>query len=404
MEKIKYYDNKEEHGIIIDWAEAFRRYHKIIKKAKVTDPIYDPTTAPVYNAKYFLLLSERASGKTTNWIIMGMILNQMYGTVIQYIRQSEDMIAPSVAGNIFNVILSYNNGYYVDACTNGRYRGIYIHWKKAYFCNYDEKGKPCDIAPDPFLQFLSIDKNFDYKSSYNAPKGDLILFDEFIGKNYRGDEYVDFADLTCTIIRKRKSPIIVMLANTINYNSTYFKELEISREVKKLKVGNKGIFESEKGTLIYVEMIALKQSTIKQEINRLFYGFSNPKLAAITGGDVAWAFDPVPHIVNNDTDEIINRFFRIDVGDCMLQLDIVKTEDRGLIVNCHECSKTYKDSVIFTLGEIRDNQHIYGIGSNNPYAKLIWGLFEANKWYYDSNETGSMVKNYIKTYRQSRYI
>ena len=66
MEKIKYYDNKEEHGIIIDWAETFKRYHKIIKKAKVNDPIYDPTTAPVYNAKYFLIMSgssETSAGR-----------------------------------------------------------------------------------------------------------------------------------------------------------------------------------------------------------------------------------------------------------------------------------------------------------------------------------------------------
>ena len=402
--QIKYYDNKEEHGIIIDWKEVFKRYRKIIKGAKVQDPIYDPTTAPVELAKYFLLMSDRASGKTTGWILIGMILNDMYGTITQYIRQSEDMTAPSVAGDIFRVILSYNNGYYVDAVTGGKYRGIYIHWKKAYYCNYDERGRVVDKAPEPFLQFLSIDKNFDYKSTYNAPKGDLILFDEFIGKTYRPNEYVDFTDLTCTIIRKRKTPIIVMLANTINYNSMYFKELEISKQVKRLKVGNKEIFETDKGTRIYCELIALKQSTIKQEINRLFYGFNNPKLAAITGGEVAWAFDPVPHIVNNESDVIINRFFRIDTGDTLIQLDITKTEDRGLIINCHECTKTYSDSVIFTLDEIRDNQHIYGIGKNNPYCTLIWSLFEMNKWYYDSNETGSLVKNYIKMYRQSRYI
>lgn len=403
MEKIKYYDNKEEHGIIIDWQKVFKEYRRIIKAAGVTDPIYDPTTAPVNDAKYFELLSERSSGKTTNWLIIGCILNKMYGTIIQYVRQSEDMTAPSVAGEIFRVILSYNNGCYVPLLTDGKYRGIYIHWKKAYFCNYDKNGKPCDIASDNFLQFLSIDKNFDYKSSYNAPKGDLILYDEFIGKYTPTNEFVDFSDLTKTIIRKRKTPIIVMLANTINRNHIYFKELEISKAIKSLKVGQHTIETTEKGTRVYIELIGLKQSAIKQEINRLFYGFNNPKLAAITGGEIAWAFDPVPHIVNSETDEIINRFFRIDTGDVMLQLDIVKTEDRGLIINCHECTKTYKDSVIFTLGEIRENNQIYGIGKNNPYARLIWKLYEQNKFYYDSNETGSLVKNYLKTYRQSLY-
>lgn len=404
MEKIKYYDNKEEHGIIIDWPKVWKEYRKLIKGAKLSDPLYDPSTAPVTEAKYFVLMSERASGKTTNWLLVGMILNQMYGTVIQYVRQSEEMIKPSICGAIFNVILTYNCGYYVKAITGGKYYGIWIHWKKAYFVNYDENGKVKDVADDPFLQFLSIDNNINYKSGYAAPTGDLIIFDEFIGQSYRPNEFVDFCDLCSTIIRKRKTPIIVMLSNMINYNSQYFRELEISKEVKKLKVGNKIHCVTEKGTIIYVEIIGLKQSSIKQQVNRLFYGFDNPRLAAITGGDIAWAFDPVPHIVNSDTDVIINRIFRIDVGDTMLQLDIVKTEDRGLVINCHETTRTYTDSVIFTLGEIRDNQHIYGTGEkSNPYTRMIWRLYELNKWYYDSNETGSMVKNYIKTCRQMRY-
>lgn len=404
MEKIKFYDNKEEHGIIIDWQKVFKEYRRIIKAAKVSEPIYDPTTAPVTECKYIELLSERSSGKTTNWIIIGIILNKMYGTVTQYIRQSEDMIKPSVAGEIFRVILTYNNSCYIPLLTDGKYRGIYIHWKKAYFCNYDDNGKPCDVAPDPFLNFLSIDNNFDYKSGYNAPRGDLILFDEFIGKYCPPNEFVDFSDLTKTIIRFRKTPIIVMLANTINRNHQYFKELEISKAVKNLKVGQHTIETTEKGTRIYIEIIGLKQSAIKQEVNRLFYGFNNPKLNAITGGEIAWAFDPVPHIVNNDDDVIISRIFRIDTGDVMLQLDIVNTTDRGLIINCHECTKVYKDSVIFTLGEIRENNQIYGIGKNNPYAGLIWKLYEQNKFYYDSNESGSLVKNYLKQYRQSKYI
>lgn len=404
MEKIKFYDNKEEHGLIIDWPKVFKEYRRIIKAAKVSEPIYDPSTAPVTESKYFMLLSERSSGKTTNWIIIGCILNKMYGTIIQYIRQNEDMVKPSVAGDIFRVLLEYNNSCYIPLLTDGKYRGIYIHWKKAYFCNYDEKGKPCDIAPDNFLQFLSIDNNFDYKSGYNAPKGDLILFDEFVGKYYPPDEFIDFTDLTKTIIRKRKTPIIVMLANTINRNHQYFRELEVSKAVKALKVGQHTNETTEKGTKIYIELIGLKQSAIKQEVNRLFYGFNNPKLNAITGGEIAWAFDPVPHIVNNDDDVIINRLFRIDCQDELLQLDIVKTEDRGLIINCHECTKIHEDSVIFTLGEIRDTRHIYGIGKNNPYAALIWRLYEENKWYYDSNETGSLVKNYLKSYRQSKYF
>ena len=74
-----YYDNKEEHGKIIDWKMIFKEYRKLLRGAKVSDPIYDPTTAPVYDAKFFQLLSERSSGKTTGWLLIGMLLNKHYG-------------------------------------------------------------------------------------------------------------------------------------------------------------------------------------------------------------------------------------------------------------------------------------------------------------------------------------
>jgi len=399
IDSIKFYDNQEEHGIIYDWGKIFKEYRRIIKKAGVKDEIYDPRTAPVLDNKYIVLMSERSTGKTTNWLLIGMIMHEMYGTVIQYVRQDEDMIKPSIVGEIFRVILSYNNACYIPLVTGGKYSGIYYKWKKCYFCNYDEKGKPVDLAPVHFLQFLSIDNSMDYKSGYNAPRGDLIIFDEFIGKTYNVNEFVYFEDLCSTIIRKRISPIIVMASNTINYNSTYFKELMVSKEVKKLKVGQSKSIITPKGTHVYIEIIGIKPTAIKSKVNRLFFGFDNPRLASITGGEQTWSFDPVPHIVNADTDDIIDRTIRLDCGDTMLQLDLTETEDRGLIVNVHECTTVHEDSIILTNGEIRDRQHIWGLGKGE-YCKLLWKLYSDNKWYYDTNETGSMVADYVKTYRQ----
>lgn len=396
-QEIKYYDNDEKHGIIIDWNAVFREFRKL----KVPKDVYDPTTVPIYSAKYIQLLSERSTGKTTNWLLIGMILYQMYGTITQYIRQTEDMIKPSIAGEIFRVILEYGDGKYIRTITDGKYNSIYIHWKKAYFCNKDENGKIIEQDPNNFLQLLSIDNNFDYKSTYNAPMGDLVLYDEFLSKFYRPNEYVDFMDLLSTIIRKRKTPVVVMLANCINYNSMYFKEFEISKEVKQIKTGQSKLITTEKGTTIYFEIIGLKLTAIKTEINRLFFGFNNPKLASITGGEQTWAFDPVPHIVNDDTDVYITRILRLDCDDVMLQLDVVRTEDRGLIVNVHECTRLYEDSIILTNGEIRQRNQLFGLG-RGKLCKKVWELYKQNKFYYDSNETGSLVENYVKTYLQIR--
>ena len=221
MKNFKYIDNKEEYGIDIDWKMIFSEY----KKLHPPKEVYDPTTVPIGSAKYFQLLSERSSGKTTNWLIIGILLYKHYGIITQYIRQVEDMIKPSVAGEIFKVIINYGDGKYIRWITDGKYNSIYIHWKKAYLCKVDDDGKIIEQDNNHFLQFLSIDNSYNYKSGYNAPTGDLILFDEFIGKSYRPNEYVDFMDLLSTIIRKRKSPIVVMLSNGINLHSTYSKQI-----------------------------------------------------------------------------------------------------------------------------------------------------------------------------------
>lgn len=194
---------------------------------------------------------------------------------------------------------------------------------------------------------------------------------------------------------------MVLAANTINLNSAYFKEFEVSKEVKSLKVGNHIAVTTEKGTKVYVEIIGLKQSEIKQQLNRLFFGFNNPRLAAITGGEITWAFDPVPHMMLSDEDEYLDRTLRIDTGDVLLQLDIVLTPDRGVVVNVHECTKIYPDSLILTLGDIKKDNELWGLGQGN-FCKYVWGLYGTNKFYYQDNETGALVTNYVKQYRQLR--
>lgn len=119
---------------------------------------------------------------------------------------------------------------------------------------------------------LSIDNAENYKSSYNAPYGDLIIFDEFIGKYYYRNEFVRFNDLLKTIIRDRQSPIIVLLANTIDKNSQYFNELEIYNTVQNMKQGDSEIITSERGTNIYVEILesGVKKQKTRSIVNTLF--------------------------------------------------------------------------------------------------------------------------------------
>lgn len=62
MTEVKYINNDPQYGVRYD----FRKLRKAYKKLGCPPDVYDPCTAPLEEAKYFVLLSERNIGKTTN--------------------------------------------------------------------------------------------------------------------------------------------------------------------------------------------------------------------------------------------------------------------------------------------------------------------------------------------------
>lgn len=398
---MKFIHNDPSFGIDYDWNKIKKEYEKLNTPS---DRYQIPWDAILQGAKYFEILSKRSTGKTTNWILLGMVMNKLYGTEIQYIRATEDELKPTYAEEIVTVLRTYENGYYIKKITNGEYNDIYYHWRKFYYQYRDENGNITKKSDRHFMTMLSVDNHEDYKSTYNAPYGDIIIFDEFIRKYYPPNECINFMDLTKTIIRDRLSPIIVMLANNTNFNSQYFEELEISREIKKLSEGKSDIIVTDYGTKMYIEYVGLKLTDEgtrrKDKHNSIFYGFKNPKLASITGGQV-WAFESVQHIPDKETQtnrKIIFRNLYLKHGIELLQLEIIKSKELGLHLEVHRANRTYEDSIILTLKELESKQYYFGLGNNRLY-KILKKLIEDRRVYYSSNEVGSIFKDYIKQYK-----
>lgn len=396
---LTFYDDKEEHGAIYDWGEIFREYRKL----KVPEGLYDPCRTPVDKAHICDIISIRARGKTTAWLLIGMIINQKYGGTSAYIRQVEEMTAPVNSGELFGVINGYERGRYVRQITNDKYNHVIIRERKAYFCRLNDAGEIEEIATEHWLNLLSIDRSFLYKSTLNLPNCNLILYDEFISDRYAENEFVKFNDLLSTIIRKRRTPVVIMLANNISVHSPYFREQEISREVKQMKLGDAKICYSSKGTAVYVEIDKPpKTSRHASIVNRLFFGFSNPGLASITGDtENAWSFECYPHITHTDDERTVERRLYIDVDNEYLQVEIMTREDLGLVANVHPATRTHNDSIILTCGEITNNQQQFGFGLCAA-AVVLWKLYKLNRVYYADNETGSLFNQYLNMCKISK--
>lgn len=396
---LTYYDDKEEHGAIYDWKLIFSEYRKL----RVPSGLYDPTRTPVEQAHICDIISIRARGKTTAWLLIGMIINKLYGGTTAYIRQTEEMTAPVNSRELFDIICTYDRGRYVEQITEGEYNSIMIQDRRAYYCKLNEVGDVEKKCETPWLNILSIDRSFYYKSSLNLPNCNLIIFDEFISNKYSENEFVQFNDLLSTIIRKRRTPVVVMLANNISVNTPYFREQEIQREVKKMQIGDTKICYTSKGTPIYVEIDKPpKISNHTSIINRLFFGFSNPKLAAITGDSAnAWVFDCYPHITHAEEEKIIDRRLYIDVSGETLNVEITFRNDIGLVANVHPAYYPKKDSNILTVGVIDDPRKQYGPGvSKNALA--LWKLYKQNRVFYSDNETGSLFSMYVDMCKVSK--
>lgn len=393
MNEVKYINNDPQYGVRYD----FRKLRKAYKKLGCPPDVYDPCTAPLEEAKYFVLLSERNIGKTTNWLLFGMLMNKFYSSTIQYVRQTDDEIMPKALRDLFKTILEHD---YIEKITEGQYNSVVYKSRRYYYSLVDDSGQVVDVAPEHFMFCCSVEKAQDLKSSYNAPRGDIIIFDEFVRKFFYKNEFISFCDLTKTIIRGRRSPFIIMAANNIDPYSPYYNELEIFDDVQALKIGDNKLIQTSMGTKIYLEKIgaALEKKRKNTIINQLFYGFRNPQLSAITGeGD--WSIKNYQHIPEPEEGEeepyVITRRLYILYSTKLVRFDVVQHQRLGLCLYAHWATKTYKDSIIMTVEPRYDSRYVKGLGSGK-LLKLMKKATEQNRIYYATNDIGAFVENYVK--------
>lgn len=389
----KYIDNDKNKGMLFDYKKIRKEY----KKLKVPHHLYNPCREPIEKAKHHIILSQRSSGKTTNLLLLGMLFNREYGTIIHYIRSREVYITNKNIKDLFSTIISFG---YIEKITNGRYNSCVYHARRWYYCNRDTDGNIIEQDNNHFMICMSYDNNDSYKSSYTCPVADFVIVDEFIERYYYNNSFILLMDLLMTLKRNRLSMIVFYSANTIDKNTIWFDEFMIKSEVSKMKLGEQRLIETKQGTPINVHIFSFEkqteQSKLQQISNSLYFGFSNPKLYSITGDD--WAMSNYPHIPTNYY-EVISKNHYIKFSTDLLRLTIVNFDKIGLGVIVTMSTTSYDDSVIYTSDSVTDYRYRYAFG-HTKVDKLIWDLFKKHKFYYQSNEVGSIVDSYVNQFRR----
>ena len=308
------------------------------------------------DCKYYTVLSERATGKTTN-ILLWCLLEYWYtGNTTAYVRVHNTEIKQSIAQELFNVIITNN---YITQITKGKYNSIYYKWRSIFLCKIeDNEIKEKDSVA--FIKVLSIDEHEIYKSTLNLPNCSTILFDEFITETNSKFDFFRFFDLHSTIVRKRENVKTFLCANTTNVNSVWFKQLLIE-DIVRMKKGEKKMFCTEKGTKNYVEILGNtnKFKQVAHKINQLYYGFSNSMLDSITG-EGNWSYDYYPVLNEEYKKRNVLNYFYIQFDSNILILDIYDSKELGTIIYIREGEYTSDDTLVFVNNDIditKDNQY-----------------------------------------------
>ena len=373
-----------------DYKQALKLYRSLKCPKNVLD--VESELLP-YEQAWNVILGIRGTGKTTQLLLWGLCLHICYGIEIQYIRQREAQLAPKNAENLCDVII--NNGY-IEKLTKGKYNSVIYHWRRWYLCKKDELGKVEERAETSFMTCLAIELSEDYKSSYNAPKGDYIIVDEFLTtRGYIAEEFVKLNHLLSTIIRLRDTAHIYLSGNLVDRYSIYFDELQLNDIVENIHFGEHSTLSSN-GTRLHIYCQPKPEDRQREIVNEKYFGWKSQRLTAITGTRGMWAIKIYPKPPKEEY-KLLCRGYIYKNGKYLARE--LRQTSTMLYVFCFLDPDGYdpKIHILYTCdSDSGYNPKVrYGLGYSET-DKVIKKLINAERVYYADNTAGAMLEAYIR--------
>ena len=362
------------------------------KKKEEKTEFYSLSKIMKIKAKYYMIFGQRSNGKTyavLELILTNYIKRREQGAIIR--RFSEDFRGKRGASMFNNHV---NNGI-IRTLTNETYNSIKYASKQWFLCLKNEGGEIIKMDDRPFCYGFALSE-MEHDKSTSYPKITTVCFDEFLSRTgYLNDEFVLFMNTLSTIIRTRDNVKIFMLGNTVNKWCPYFVEMGL-KHIKEMNAGDIDTYKyADKNLIVAVEYAEPVEATAKSSS---YFAFDNPKLQMITTG--AWELDIYPHCPCKFTfNDVIRKFYIIWDGQ-ILEGDIVITDERNLFLFFHIKTTPLKekdgDMIFSTEYSIKNGWYRNMKMYYNPISKMIAKLFKSDKVFYQNNEVGDIIFNYLK--------
>lgn len=353
-----------------------------------------------YKADYNIIYGERSNGKTTAVLAYALKehINSNYKYQLGLIRRWEEDFKGTKSFDMVKGIISLG---WVSKWTKERYNTIIYRTMNWYLANIQEDGTK-EVAEQPFIKGFAISSQEHYKSTA-YPDIKTILFDEFLTRDYYlPDEFIKFQNLLSTIIRLRDDVVIFMCGNTVNKYSPYFKEMGLNN-ITKQKQDTIDIYTYGESTLkVAVEYSKIGDKKIKK--SNKYFAFNNPKLQMITNG--TWEIDIYPHLPIKYAPNEVKYTYFIIWEDTTLQCEIIrskalaayftyihlkttpiKEDNKNIVYQCEPSAKpNYRRNITI---------------ADDKITNIIYNFFKNDKVFYQSNDIGELIRNYMMWCRTS---
>ena len=354
------------------------------KKYYSLDPIMEK------NCTYNLIIGKRSNGKTYAALKMGLLKYCREGKQMGLIRRWREDFIGKRGAMMFSALVSNDE---VVKATGGKWSDIDYYSSKWYLCKRDKDGKKIRDEQPFCFGFSLTEMEHDKSTSY--PNITTIVFDEFISRlGYVPDEFVLFCNVISTIIRDRTDVKIFMLGNTVNKYCPYFTEMGLNH-IRNMKQGDIDIYTYGESELrVAVEYCVDGEK--KSKSNDYYFAFDNPKLKMITSG--AWEIDVYPHLpVKYKPKDVIFLYF-IEFQNDILQCEVI-IKDGVAFTYIHKKTTPIRDDeqdlVYSTKACVRPNYRKNILKPVDNIDKKIGKFFHDYKVFYQDNEIGEIVRNYL---------
>lgn len=341
---------------------------------------------------YNIVFGERSNGKTFATLSYALQQYFNHGKQFVYIRRWSEDIKPKRMSNLFNSHLDM-----VTELSGGKFTGIYYRVGVFYLCTYDEHGKAIYNDSDILGYAFSLSET-EHNKANSYPNVTTIIFDEFLTSNYYlPDEFILFMNTVSTIVRNRTDVKIFMLGNTVNKFCPYFKEMGLSNILKQ-KQGTIDVYSYGDSKLQVA--VEYADNTKRFKKNNFYFAFDNPKLKMITGG--SWELNIYPHApVKFKPKDILFTYF-IDFNDQIYQCEIVNVNN-NLFTYIHIKTTPIKSKydLVYSLDYTPSMYYNRSIlNPKNDIEKKITWFFIHDRVYYQDNDVGDAIQNYLKVCRR----